>query len=698
MKAMNRRFAEIINGNKQFLIPIFQRNYSWTREQCKQLWNDILRASHAQDHGGHFMGSIVYVADTIGAAFQKWLIIDGQQRLTTLILLLIALRDHIKTTNWTGTDNSPTIGEIDRYFLKNLGERSHRRYKLVLRRFDNDTLHALIDGKRLQDHDKHYSERINDSYRYFKCLLEDKSCDLDAVYLGIARLNVVDVTLERHVDNPQLVFESMNSTGVDLTQSDLVRNYLLMGIEEDHQTRMYSDYWSNIESYFQESSHAFDSFLRDYVALQSKSTQQARSDRIYTEFKAFWNPTSKVSLEYLLDDMTRVARSYATFLGLIRVKKSRLINSISNVRFLGTAQALLMMLLFDCHEKGQFSTSEFVTAVRLIESYLVRRAILGMQTRRYWAIFTRIAHEIDSSRVLESLQVALASLRDGNAFPADTEFKRGIRDRDLYGLRICKYVLNRLENSGQKEPSPVRDYSIEHVMPQTIDDSLEWQEMLGKDWEDQHDTWLHRLGNLTLTAYNSEYSNKSFAAKLEIDGGFNQSAVRLNEFVKNQQRWTCEEIEIRGNSLADRAVSIWPHHGADKVQVQEARIRKLRERSLQKTSDSLTMNAAVRQLLQSILEAVRNLGDIIEVVERRSVCCYGPTFFAEILPMKHHVRLILPLEHHEVENPDGLYVYDTSSWKFVTHRSHTDCDFLVEVWNEKDIQPAVEMVRQAFNR
>ena len=291
-----------------------------------------------------------------------------------------------------------------------------------------------------------------------------------------------------------MVFESMNSTGIDLRQSDLVRNYLLMGLDESEQTRLYADYWSKIESLFQASANAFDSFLRDYVALEKKLTQQILTDRVYDEFKKYWRPGDGKPLEELLQDMVQVARRYASFLGIGPMQQVRLSEAMSHMRALNTTQALLVMRLYDCHERGQLSQDEFISAVKLVESYLLRRAVLGLQTRGYWSVFATVAHSIGSQSAFDSFQVALARLRDNYRFPTNEEFERELEERDLYSLRVCKHVLHRLENAGSKEPSPVQDYSIEHIMPKEVTSVPEWQEMLGEDWEEIHGTWLHPLG------------------------------------------------------------------------------------------------------------------------------------------------------------------------------------------------------------
>ena len=696
MQAINRQFVEIINGNKQFIIPVFQRDYSWTTEQCRQLWADIMRASNGDD-GGHFLGSFVYVEGSVGAAFSSWLVIDGQQRLTTLTLLLIALRDYIQETHWVGED--PTPKQIDAYFLKNEHETGNRSYKLVLRRHDDETLRALVDGNDLFEAEKN-SPLVVDAYNYFKELLNSPETDPAKVYRGIARLNIVDVKLERRSDNPQLVFESLNSTGVDLTESDLIRNYLLMGLPEADQTRLYNDYWSKLKNDFRRAGSVFDSFLRDYIALKQKSTIQTRADKVYDEFKKFWPSSDTESTAELLADMVRFARYYASFLHPSMIQDKPIVTPMTNLHSggFGNTHAPLIMRLYDCYERNLLTESNFIQALVLIKSYLLRRAVLGLQTRAYWSIFARIAHSINDESPFESFQVALARQNYSYRFPSDKEFITTIQEYDLYRLRICFHILECLENSGQRELSPTQGYTVEHIMPQNIDNVLEWQQMLGDDWEDTHGTWLHRLGNLTLTAYNNEYSNKPFNEKKSTSGGFNQSAVRLNQYVRAQERWTIDEMAERGRVLANRTVKIWPNHKADEKLIRNEDIRDLRARAAERNSDSLVMDTSVRELLHTIQDSIRGMGDSIEVIENRSICYYdySTNFFAEILPMVSYVRLLIPLDFDEIDDPEGLAA-DVNAWKFLTHVTHRDCGVFIDIREKQQIAAAMSMIRQAFN-
>ena len=511
----------------------------------------------------------------------------------------------------------------------------------------------------------------------------------------------MDVKLERHVDSPQLVFESLNSTGVDLSQSDLIRNYLLMGLQEDAQTELYNELWSKIENDFRRASSVPDTFLRDYIALNQKTTTQTRADRIYLEFKKFWQPSDAVETRELLEDMARFSSSYVSLLRPSIVQNKDLIGPLNSLRSggVGITHATLVMRLFDCVEQGTLTWAEFTQALELIKSYLIRRAVLGLQSRNYWTTFARMAHAISEDSPLESLKVAMARQGFNNRFPSDDEFQAAIQEDALYRLRICFHVLASLENAGQKEPSPTGDYSIEHIMPQSIDDVPEWKNMLGGNWEEVHETWLHRLGNLTLTAYNSEYSNRPFEVKKSITGGFNDSAVRLNKFVREQASWTVKEMSERGKQLAKRAVEVWPYHDADEELVLNEEIQELQSREAMRGIDSLTMRPQVYQLLTAVQAAITETTDLIEIVENKSLCFYdySANFFAELLPMANYVRLLIPVDFDDIEDdPDGLAA-DVTAWKFLPNVTHRDCGVFIDIWEETQIAGALRLIRQTLD-
>lgn len=685
MQAINREFARLIDGTTQFVIPVFQRDYCWTEEQCKQLWNDVLRA--AEQVRGHFMGSIVYVDAGSAASFTRWLVIDGQQRLTTLTILLTALRDHIKETGWRGGEDSPTVDRINSYFLTNQLEMGGRRRKLVLRRADESTLDSLVTTD-VRPPDT-LSKPIIDAYELYKELVASHN-DPDAVYNGVAKLVVVDVTLD-DTDNPQLVFESLNSTGVDLSQADLIRNYVLMGLSEEEQTRLYNRYWSEIENYFRGAGSRLDSFARDYVAHETKITKQTRGDQIYRAFKDNFSFQTAQGWENVLRKMTRSARYYAAFT-LGRNAEGKVAEALRNIRNFGDVAAILVTKLYGSFdgvdEKG------LLDSLSVVESYLFRRAICGLQTRGYWSIFARIALEVREHKPLESLQVALSRQQGSYRFPSDDEFRRALTDSNLYGLHACRHLLERLENHGTKEKCDTSSYSIEHVMPQSENLRREWREMLGPDWKQVQEEWLHRLGNLTLTGYNSTYSDRPFDEKKSIHGGFYDSPLRLNKFVKEQAIWAAEQIKTRGSCLADRALQIWPHLSVERKAIDEAIRLEKEARAVTQRVDQVEMNSRARELFDQLRSGILELGDVIEIPERKSVSYHSPYFFLEVLPRTGYLTLLLSPDYSNIDDDSGV-VKDASEWKYLANSRH-DGGGITHINTEEDAVAVMPFVRQAF--
>ncbi|MEE9394842.1 MAG: DUF262 domain-containing protein [Planctomycetota bacterium] len=692
MKAIDCPFSRIINGTSQFLIPVFQRDYSWTEAECEQLWQDVLRIADDKTDRGHFIGSVVYISSGDSSAnFPRWLLIDGQQRVTTLTLLLAALRDHILDTKWSGTEDGPTAKRVEAYFLKNVEEDGPRRPKLVLRRHDQATLQAVLD--RTDDpHD--FSERIRDNYEWFR--EQFTNADPEAVYRGIGRLIVVDVTLDRGTDDPQLVFESLNSTGMDLSQSDLIRNFILMRLPEAEQTRLYDTYWNKIEGLFRGSERTFDAFVRDYLALRSRATKQGKADEIYFAFRREFGSIGPDGLDELLGDLLRFARYHAAF-SLGAKAPDPVLGPLARLRRLVDVPAILVMRLFECHEAlGTLSAVQFAQAIELTESYVFRRALCGAQTRGYWQIFANLAYQVDSDRPFESLAVGVARQRDAYRFPNNEEFYLALTERDVYGKRVCFDLLDRLENDGSKEPTDTSKYSIEHIMPQNEKLSAEWRDMLGHDWPDVQRLWLHRLGNLTLTGYNSKYSDRAFPDKKTIADGFEESSVRLNKYVREQPQWTPAEMEVRGQMLANRALDIWPPLMVDASLVQAAELEDMRRRSKRRDVGKVKMSPVARELFEQLRTSVMEIdGNIIELAEPRSVSYHGPQFFLEVLPRKNRLNLLLALDFNEVDDPLGI-AKDTSQRKFFVHAQY-DGGVNIPIWTSEDLVQALPIIRQAHS-
>ncbi len=693
MKAIESPFPKIINGATQFIVPVFQRDYSWTEVECKQLWLDILQIGAETTSREHFIGSIVYISTAdLRAAFTRWLLIDGQQRVTTLILLLAALRAHIIETGWSGTEDGPTARRIEAYFLKNVEEDGPRRPKLVLRRHDQATLQAILDDD--NELPQNLSKRVRDNYEWFYDRLTE--ADPELVYRGIGRLVVVDVTLDRSKDDPQLIFESLNSTGMDLSQSDLIRNFILMRLSEAEQTRLYTTYWSKIEGLFRGFERIFDTFVRDYLALRSRATKQEKADEIYFAFRRAFGfiGTEPARLDELLKDLLRFSRYHAAF-SLGAPADEMLREPLARLRRLVDVPAILIMRLFECYDVHRtLEVEEFARLIMLIESYLFRRAICGEQTRGYWRVFANLAYQIDPNHPTESLAVGLARTGDTYRFPDDSEFHQALTDRDIYGKRVCFVLLDRLENDDANEPTDTSNYTIEHIMPQNERLPAEWREMLGVDWADIQRKWLHRLGNLTLTGYNSKYSDRSFTEKKTISGGFAESSVRLNRYVREQAQWTPAQMKERGELLAQRALAIWPQLEVDAALVRAAELEDMRQRAKRRDVDKVQMTREARVLFGQLRAVVRDLdSDIIEIAESRSVSYHAPEFFLEVLPRKFGINLLLALDFNEVEDPHGI-AQDTSQRKFFIYAQY-EGGVNIPIWSANDIEISLPIIRQA---
>lgn len=693
MKAVHNPYSKIIGNAAQFVIPVFQRDYSWTEAECEQLWQDVLRIADEKSDRGHFLGSVVYIStEDISSSFTRWLLIDGQQRVTTLTLLAAALRDHIRETNWTGGDDGPTLEQVEGYYLKNDKERGERRHKLVLRRHDQATLHAILDNA---EEPTSVSDRIRDNYDFFREQMKD--ADPEAVYRGIGRLVVVDVTLDRGVDDPQLIFESLNSTGMDLSQSDLIRNFILMRLPEKEQSQLYEAYWCKIEGLFRGSEKTFDAFIRDYLALKTQASKQEKADAIYFAFRReFGSIGSDVSkLDEFLAELLRFARFHAAF-SIGGGHPTELREPLARLRRQVDVPATLVMRLFECHERGTLSTPDFVEAVGLLESYVFRRSICGEQTRGYWQVFANLAYGINSERPFESLKVGLARQHDNYRFPDEDEFRKALEERDLYGKRVCFELLDRLENHGSKEPTDTSKYSIEHVMPQNEKLPAAWQRMLGDGWRDVQRQWLHRLGNLTLTGYNSTYSDRPFEEKKTISGGFEESSVRLNKFIREQSRWTPAEMEARGKSLASSAMKIWPTLRVEPSLIEAAEHDEMRAQAKRRDVARVQMSEKARSLFDALRGQVREMdGDIIEIAEKKSVSYHCPTFFMEVLPRKRRINLLLALDFNEIDDPHGI-ARDATQKKFFANAQH-DGGVNIPIKDPGDIEKAMPMIQQAHS-
>ncbi|MDF1836194.1 MAG: DUF262 and DUF1524 domain-containing protein, partial [Alteraurantiacibacter sp. bin_em_oilr2.035] len=695
MEASDRPFTELLDGAKQFIIPIFQRDYSWGTMQCLQLWKDIERVGGDPEAKAHFIGSIVYIAaEENSASIPRWLVIDGQQRLTTLTLLLLAFRRRLLGLEETvpqsddeegEEEGPPSPEEVDDYYLRNRHGKGARRYKLHLRRKDHDTLAALLDGNGLPDV---AAERVYENVEFFLEQLEN--ADLERIYDGIKKLVVVDVCLTRGQDDPQMIFESLNSTGLDLTQADLIRNFVLMDLDEPIQKELYEGFWEPMEQDFGKTyAWSFDRFVRDYLMLQLKPTKQLKSDEIYYHFRSFFREQSKsVDLIDVLGELKRFARYYVNYNRELE-PDDELRNVFQRLRKLVEVGPPLMMRLYDCYDRlGTLSQSEFVEAVEVLESHIFRRSVCDMQTRSLGQIFANLAYRIEDERPLVSLKVALRRQAHARRFPSDTEFLAALKNRDVYDMRQCFFLLDRLENAGSNEKIDTSNFSIEHVMPQNKNLRSEWKAMLGEDWEQIQQTWLHRLGNVTLTGYNTKYSDRPFEDKKTIDDGFSDSPLRLNKYIRNQGVWTETQIQERGEKLAARALAIWPALEVDEKAVKDAELKDQIAKAEKHSIEKLKFDDTAKALFDQIRPRIMALGEdeIHELPTAKTLTYRVYDCFLEVFPRNKRLLLSLNIDFEDCDDPTG-HVEDGTKWSFIPNATEP-VGALYSIRGEGDIDGA----------
>ncbi len=553
MKATETPLVKFLQGTRQFIIPIYQRTYSWTEKQCEQLWDDIVQVAKNKEIPAHFIGSIVYIEKGLYQVSDvpQLLVIDGQQRLTTLSLLLAAFGKALEEKE---EGDEITTKKINNYFLFNNEESGEKRYKLILTQSDKDTLINLLEGR---DSPEKYSKNIINNFKYFQNQITKSGIDLGLLYQGICKLIIVDISLDSNHDNPQLIFESLNSTGLELSQADLIRNYVLMGLERK-QEEIYKNFWHPIEEGFghSEGTEYFDRFMRDYLTIKSGQIPNIRD--VYSSFKEYFASANQ-SVEELISDIHYFSKFFTK---LIFEKEedpqlNKIIHDINTLK-VDVAYPFLLEVYVDFN-KRKINRDEALEIFSIVESYVFRRAICEIPTNSLNKTFANLASEIKKEKYLESIKAAF-SLKDSyRRFPTDKEFKNQFVVKNVYNTRIRKHLLDKLENYERKERVNVEDYTLEHIMPQNKNLSQEWKNDLGPNWNEIQEKYLHTAGNLTLTGYNSELSDKPFLEKRNMEGGFADSPIRLNAKLAKLDIWNESEIVNRANTLSDKAILIWKY-------------------------------------------------------------------------------------------------------------------------------------------
>ncbi|GAA8330278.1 DUF262 and DUF1524 domain-containing protein [Helicobacter pylori] len=630
------------NQKNQLVIPIYQRVYSWEKEQCKQLWDDIIKIGGDDKMDGHFIGSILYVLDGITHSNNILLIIDGQQRLTTITLLLTALRNHLS--------DEVKRKEIEDHYLINSDKDGDKKFRLILSESDKDTLLYLIDKDRRKPSEP--SLKIMENFKLFEEWISKNTNKLETIFKGLEKLMVVEISLERGKDNPQLIFESMNSTGKDLTQTDLIRNYIVMETEIEKQEGFYNKYWRAMEENFKQNKKWFDRFVRHYLTIKTREIPNI--NKVYVALKDY-RQKEGIGIKDLLKDLQK----YCGYFCQIAFKKEADKDDLNKA--LGFLVDLemdviypLLLELYSDYSDGVLSKDDFRRSIALIESYICRRAVCGLGTNSLNKVFPSFTKHIQKDEYFKSLEAHFGYLTEKQRFPNNDEFKKLFITIDFCHFQKRQYFFERLENFDTKEPVNTKGLTIEHIMPQKLTE--EWEKDLGENFQEIHDKYLHTIGNLTLTGYNPEYSNKSFQEKQGMEKGFKQSPLRLNQSLKDLEPFGEEKIKKRANDLADLALKIWTYPNLNAETLEKYKPKKDKKEKKAYDLNSYKFGSRSRELFDILSKEIKDLDE--KIVEKFNKMCISYKFdtnFVSIVPLKNGgLNLYLNMPFYELQDEKNL--------------------------------------------
>ncbi len=684
------------NQNNQFVIPIYQRVYSWKKEQCEQLWDDIIKTGGNDKMNGHFIGSILYVLDG-NTPSSPLLIIDGQQRLTTITLLCIALRNHLS--------DEVKREEIESYLINN-NKDGDKKFRLILSESDKDTLLFLIDKNKRKPSEP--SVKIVENFKLFEKWISENTDKLETIVKGLEKLMIVYIALDKEKDDPQLIFESMNSKGIELTQTDLIRNYIIMETEtEEKQKDFYNGYWRAMEENFKQNETLFNRFVRHYLTIKTEKIPNIK--KVYEAFKDYQQKEG-VKIEDLLKDLQK----YCGYFCQIAFKKE------ADERDKGLNKALgflvdlemdvvypLLLELYSDYKDGVLSDQDFISIIALTESYLCRRAVCGLGSNGLNKIFPSFTKKIDKKQYLKSVEKHFGSLKGKQRFPNNDEFKDLFITIDFYHFKKNKYFLERLEIFDTEEPVDTQKCSTEHIMPQTL--TPEWQKDLGENFEAIHEKYLHTIGNLTLTGYNSEYSNNSFREKRDMEKGFKQSSLKLNQNLKDLESFDEKEIEKRANDLADWALKIWTYPKLEAETLEKYKPKKEKKEKKEKEEYKLKKEKKVydlssykfssnsRELFDILRKEIKALDERVTEKFNQQYIAYKfcKISFVDIVVQNKGLKLYLSMKFNELQDEieEKLKIRDVSN-------IGRPCvgNMEVELETKENIPYCLGLIRQALEK
>ncbi len=656
--------------------------YSWEKEQCKELWDDIIKVGGDDKMDGHFIGSILYVLDGITHSDNALLIIDGQQRLTTITLLLTALRDH-----W-----SDKRKEIEDHYLINSDKDGDKKFRLILSDSDKDTLLSLIDKDKRKPSKP--SSKIMENFKLFEEWIRKNTDKLETIFKGLEKLMIVYIALKKGKDDPQLIFESMNSKGMELTQTDLIRNYIVMETEIEKQESFYNKYWRAMEKKFEQNKKLFDRFVRHYLTIKTREIPNI--NKVYVAFKDY-RQKEGIGIEDLLKDLQKYCRYFCRI--VFKKEDDKDLNKDLN-KALGFLVDLemdvvypLLLELYSDYSDGVLSEADFIPIIALIESYICRRAVCGLGTNSLNKVFPSFTKHIQKDEYFKSLKAHFGYLTEKQRFPNNDEFKDCFITIDFYHFKKRQYFFERLENfdTNTKEPVNTKGLTTEHIMPQTLTE--EWKRDLGENFQAIHDKYLHTIGNLTLTGYNPEYSNKSFQEKQGMEKGFKNSPLGLNQGLRNLESFGEEEIKKRANDLADLALKIWTYPKLDAETLEKYKPKKDKKEKKVYDLSSYKFSSHSRELFDILSKEIKALDErITENFNQDYISYKFDKNFVDIVVQTKDLKLYLNMKFNELQDEKNLA-------RDMTNKGHLgNGDIEVKLETKENIPYCLGLIKQALEK
>ncbi|MDB0440176.1 DUF262 domain-containing protein [Clostridioides difficile] len=556
MKAGEIEFLSYLEGsNKNFIVPVYQRNYNWKKEQCKRLFDDLEDIINS-GFRTHFLGSVV----SIYGMGKEYLIIDGQQRVTTVSILLIAMCQIIRELG-DSKGIITTEEQIKECYLINKHSRD-KDGKIKLKPIveDRKAYYELFEEEMNVDK----NSNIVSNYLYFYNRIKEDNISIDDLFDAIQQLTIVEIELKNGEDDPQLIFESLNSTGLDLSEADRVRNFVLMGRNSKLQEEFYNNYWYKIEK---NTSNNVSSFIRDYLTIKERNIPN--KNKVYFSFKRYVSDND-IDIEILLKDLLKFSNYYRdiSYSCTDDSDVNKVLKRINKLEIFVSYPFILE--LFDDYNEGVINKKSLVESLNLVECFILRRIVCDVPPNALNKVFMNLGREIKKfsdykENYSQILKYIFINKKSSQRFPTDSEFSNAFETKDIYNTKSKNklYILERLENYNNKEIVDLENLinnntlNIEHIMPQTL--TNKWKELLGENYKEIHDKYLHTIGNLTLTGYNSKLSNKTFEEKKEMESGFKDSRLYLNKYISYIDKWDEEEIKNRTKILLKRALEIWEY-------------------------------------------------------------------------------------------------------------------------------------------